>query len=384
MKKYILTVIIFLIPLYTLQTQVIQIKLPDFNIDLKKIIKVDSDTYLALSASESENEIKDILLISKDGCKSWAEYFPAGIRNPVRVLYKSNNTIYSADSEGYIYKSVNIFSEWNKLEIQTGSRYINVLTEYDDYLIIGNRANTELYSAIMVYDLKKEKQIKIKQTIPGNAGVNSFYIMGGRVIAGTNNGFYYEDQPDPLFQTLNRATVNPEKEYPVGEYWYYPAKYTANPFYVYDKLLPVNEFKHLFVGDIQYSSTSGQLFAATYDGLYYSKHDGFSWGKYFPDSDGYVYEFQTNKDIKDYLSYEMISKIVPLKNYMLVETEGGLVFYSDYKNNKYDNWKQFTPPNQKKGEPAKVYPVDQNKIIVKTDSDFFLINDITKYLSGLK
>ncbi len=383
MNKYIHTISFLIISFAIIQAQVTQLSFPEFNIDLKKIFKVQEGLYHALSIRDNESEMKNILLISKDACKSWTVYFPTGISNPVCALYVSNNAIYAADIQGYIYKTADIFSEWNKLELQTGFRSINVLIEYNDYLIIGSRANAELNTAIIVCDLKKNKQVNIKKTIPGKAGVNAFYIIGGRVVAGTNNGFYFEEQPNLLSQSLKRATINSESEYPVGEYWYYPAKYTTSPVYVYDKLIPVNEFENLFVGDIQYSFTSGYLFAATYDGLYYSKHDGMTWGKLFQ-GDGYVYELKTNEDIKDYLSYEMISKVIPLKNHLMVETDEGLVFYSDFKNNKYDNWKQFTLPKHSKSDPLKVYMVDQNKLIVKSGSDYFLINEVTKYLNGLR
>jgi ligand-binding sensor domain-containing protein len=383
MNKYKPTIIFFIISFVTIQAQVTQINFPKLNIDLKKIIQVKESIYLALAVGDDESEVKNILFLSKDACKSWSEYSPTGISNPVCALYTSNNTIYAADIQGYVYKTEDIFSEWDKIELQTGFQYINEIIEHNDYLIIGSRANAGLNSAVLVYDLKKQKKVNIKKTIPGKAGVNTFYKIGGRVIAGTNNGFYYEEQPDLLSQSLNRAAVNPEKEYPVGEYWYYPAKYTTSPSYVYDKLMPVNEFKNLFVGDIQYSFTSGNLFAATYKGLYYSKHDGLSWGKLFQADDGNVYEIKTNKDIKDYLSHEMISKVIPFTNYLVVETDEGKVFYSDYKNNKYDNWKQFIPPNKKIG-PVKVYMVDQNKLLVKSESNFSLINDVTKYIKVLR
>jgi len=377
-------------------TQVLPIKITPVPHSLTEIVKIGKD-YLGLSYSDYANELSNDLFISNDNCKTWNEYTPKGIKNDITAITVYLDTLYAADAKGTVFFCEHKDSNWKKIEAITDAIFINELIAFNGFLLIGNRSDASLNSAVMIYDLKSRSLVNIKSKIPGNAGVNSFIILTGKVFAGTNNGFYYEEQPDHLTQAMHKATVNNSKQYPVGEYWYFPAKYSDNPFYVYDKQMPVNEFKNLSVMDIKYSPSSMNVYAATEQGLYYSDDDGYRWGKYFSEDDliekskkkedtwgSTDFGLENNPGIQKYLSNEFLLNVIPVKDNLIIKLDSGQIVFSGYKNKKLNNWKLFTPPKGKKGDFANITLIDDNRMVVQTETEFYLIDNAAKYLKGLK
>jgi hypothetical protein len=222
-------------------------------------------------------------------------------------------------------------------------------------------------------------------------------MAGGKFVAGTNNGFYYEFLPFRLDDYLINYSAGNQTVHP-GERWIFPAIRTNSPAYMYDRYMAPNEFRNLRINHISWDPHLGmELFAATEDGLYSSTNNGEAWAKKYTYNRDLENQFdfvsieevtksgKRNEFIKNLLARERSDKIIATRNYVIIHNGVDFtVFCQKSRTNQFEDWKFFVPPHGNAGDYANITVLDDKKALVETHTGIYLIEDLERYLQGIK